>query len=477
MNFQYPLVVLICFIKGVIRNIFLMNSPSLDEILSKQDDLPDLSVVVHHREFSLFLSKGNKKLIKYIILNFDKILEFIFEKTYKDPNEVIPYLAILLTRNSDLKNEILTSTKFVNYITEYPRRVKIYHLPSMPIFFDYLQHFICNDTELLPYFANRDFFESILQVCDFKKAYEFMETMLTSKYKSFRIFFEQIDIASILAEHVIGTTFINFSIIELFEIISDSFSRQCASAVVQNDLITKLFDAGFNEVCYQMIDFIDFLYEKSFQHTKESMWNTIQFLVEDRIPEMCDFILNQKGFTIICRSSSSLLLTYISEKETIFPKLQKVIEKLVNEVFEYPTNSFLHNIVFDFLSSLRIIPSIFNEIVTHTDLCKKIVDMYDKREEGIAACYWGQLRQISELITIPHNVSQNQWNNIVQTNSKNEKIISAPVKNMRGIRGPKAKQIAQPEKSSSNILAFSYTNIIAVIVVCLTVVLLYLNRS
>ena len=454
-----------------------MNSPSLDEILSKEDDLPDLNTIVQHHEFPLYLSKGNKKLIKFIILNFDKILEYIFENKHKDLNELIPYLSILMSRNPDLKNQILTSTKFVNYITEYPRKVRIYHLPSMPIFFDYLQHFICNETELLPYFANRDFFESILQVCDFKKAFEFMETMLTSQHKSFRIFFEQIDIATILAENSVGTNFINFSIIELFELISDSFSRQCASAVVQNDLITKLFDTGFNENCYQMIDFIDFLYSKTFLHPKESMWFTIQFIVEDRIPEICDFILNQKNFTILSKSNSNLLLTFVNEKENVFPKLQRVIEKLVNDLFEFPTNSFLHNTVYDFLSTIRVTPSLFNEIVQKTNLCKKIVDLYNKREEGVNACYWGQLREISELITMPFNVSQNEWNFVVQTNSNNEKLISIPAKNMRGIRGQKVKQITPQKESSNPLFSFSYTNILAIFVVCLTVLLLFLNRS
>ena len=444
-------------------------SDTLEKILTGEEDTPDIFSVVKHRDFFRYLQKGEPCVISYIVNNFDRILEIIFEEQHEQ-RVISPFLQILMCSNQEVKKTIISSTKFVNYILEYPRRIKIYHHSSVYLFFNSLSSFISENSELLPFFANRDFFESIIQNCDIKQAHNFMHAVLTSKSKSFTIFFNQIDIPSILARYIIGTGDLNMNVISLFESITDLYSRQCAASIVQNDLVTALIDTSFEKNCHQLMDFLDFLYTKSYQNQKESMWYTILFLVEDRIPEMCDFILKQNIFIPLSRSASNILLTYITERGQTFPKLIHVIEKFAVDFFKFPTNSFLHNTCFYLLSSIAHIPQKLNDVVKQTNLCTSIVNAYKQRETNADACYWGALREITELIKEPIGVPKAEWNNIVQQNAKIEKIIALPARMKRGMK-------SSQNNSSSKMHKITYTDIFAVIICLLAVVLLYLNSQ
>lgn len=454
-----------------------MSETHLDEILLSKGVSPDISVIYKHNDFPVYLQQGKPVLMQYIVRNFDRILEIIFEEYHRDIREIRPLLSILECKEIYVKRALVTSTKFVNYILEYPNRIKIYNPPSAGIFFNSLSAFILDkNNELLPFFANIDFFRDIVSNCDIQEAYVFMRNCLLSKSASFNIFFAQINIPSILIHFVVGNTGLNLNVIKLFEIAVEKYPVQSANAVVHADVINQIINSAFLLNCSRLIDFLNFLYVMSYKFKMEAQWFNIEFLIDDRIPEVCDYLLSTTNFDSMCRASANILLTYLNERHQQFPKVIYVSQKFANDIFKNPTNSFLHITAYKFLESIKIYPSRFKEVIEATDLCNKIIEAYKKRATDIGCCYWGALRKISELIDEPVNVSVSEWQRtVVNANIKKEKVIATPVRTS-SVASTIKQEIKEKKKFRFRIKKPSLTDIASVLVCIFAVLLLYLNN-
>lgn len=454
---------------------------SLDAILASDELSSDVSNVVRHKNFIQYLMKANPTLLLYISKKFDKICEIIFDERHKDVREIRPYLAILECSVIAVKRTLITSTNYVNYILEYPRKIKVYNPPSVHIYFSSLPYFILDTSnELLPFFASGEFFESIVQNCDIQEAFMFMRSCLSSKAKSFRNFFHQINLPALLIMYVNGNTGMHLNVIKLFEQIVDDYSRQCAIAVTSSNIITHLIESAFLLNCSQLIDFLNFLYTQSYKNKIMPEWFSIEFLVDDRIPEVCDYLMGTTKFDTMCRASANIIITYLQERHQQFPKVIRVTEKFARDIFNNPTNSFLHNTALKFLESLKKFPESFDKVIERSNLCVSIVNAYKKRNTDVTACYWGVLRKISEMIDHPVGVSQTEWNIVVSSNQKIEKIISTPSKAKFITNNGDLYKYRRTPYTRKSILTFrlpNATEIFAVLVIILAYSLYYLNNK
>ena len=457
-----------------------MAEVSLDALLLQPAASPDISAIIKHKDFITYLLQGKPLLIQFIIRNFDRILEIIFEEHHKDEREIRPLLLILECKEINVKRALVTSTKFVKYILEYPNRIKVYNPPSAAIYFNSLMLFILdNNGDLLPFFANRDFFEDIIRNCDIQEAFIFMKTALSSRNKSFEIFFSRINIPSILILYCIGNDGVNLNVIKLFESVVDKYPVQCADAVIQSDIINHLINSAFMLNCSQLIDFINFLYSVSYKFKMESQWFNIEFIIDDRIPEICDYLLSTTKFDQMCKASANILLTYLRERHQQFPKIVYVTKKFTEELFNNPTNSFLHNTAYAFISSLKEFPSKFDEVVVSTNLCFKILECYKRRNTDTGSCYWGHLRKISELIDNPVNVNLTEWQNyVVNPNLRKEKIIQTQNRVVKNGESINSKDIGSIKTKKFHIPLphISFMNIVSFLVCFFAIFLFYLNH-
>ncbi|EAY19900.1 hypothetical protein TVAG_130080 [Trichomonas vaginalis G3] len=453
---------------------------SLDAILASEELSADVSNVVMHKSFRQYLMSANPSLMLYITKKFDRICEIIFDERHKDTHEIRPYLAILECSVIAVKRTLITSTKYVNYILEYPRMIKVYKLPSIYIFFNSLPYFILDTSnELLPFFASGEFFESIVQNCDIQEAFTFMKGCLNSKAKSFRNFFHQINLPALLIMYVNGSSGMNLNVIKLFEQIVDDYSRQCAIAVVNSNIISKLIESAFLLNCSQLIDFLNFLYIQSYKNKTIPEWFTIEFLVDDRIPEVCDYLMGTTTFDSMCKASANIIITYLSERHQQFPKVISVTEKFIKDIFKNPTNSFLHNTALKFLESVKRFPDSFTNVIKNTNICQLIVDAYKRRNTDVTCCYWGVLRKISEMINEPIGVSLSEWKSVVDSNKKIEKIISTPSKyKITEKSSDYIRNSAKVQKRSKfNLRLPNSSEIFAVVVILLAYLLYYINNK
>lgn len=452
-----------------------MEKLSLELLLENEEKWPDLTEVLQCFDFYSCLNKANPNLLAFIVKNFDRILSMVFEEKIKDSKTMTAVVSILCSSNPTVKNVLFKETKFVNYIIEYPKTIKIYHPPSIPQYFHSLPSIISdNSNEISSQFANKDYIESIIQICDLIEAFTFMKNLLNSRSPYVMVFLSQINIAQMLTNIITDNNVLSLHGILLFESIIDRYARQCAAAIVNNNMITRMINLSIQKDANNMANFTNFLYQESYRYPNESIWQTIQFLVDDRIPEICESILSRPRFMPISRSLCEIVLTYLEFQGQFFPKAVHVTEKLINDMFTHPTNSFLHNTSLKFIDFLSNYPVQFTEICSRTELCKKIIE-YDRNNQKQAnSCVWGVLWQISLLIRNPIGVPKKEWDLVIARNKKMHSVISTPLP--KAVMNKYSKVVSKLGPSSLS-PKFSLINIFAVVIGLIAGILVYANNK
>lgn len=449
---------------------------SVEQLMERENFQPELHALVNCSDYFSCLTKADPLIVNYVVKNFDQILHFVFEQSVRETREVTFALKILAASNPDLKNALIKNTKFVNYIIEYPKTIKIYHPPSVTRYFQYLPAFISdNNSEISHLFLNRDFFESIIQVCDIYEALMFMKSVFNSRGVSIEIFLSQINIASIIATYITDNSTLSMHCIMLFKTLMERYVRQCSTAIIHNNMIPRMIDLSLKENYHHLAEFVSYLYQESYRYPNESTWRTIQFLVDDRIPEICDFIITRTKFEPISKALCEIIIIYLDEQRQFFPKAAIMTEKLTNDVFTHQTNSFLHNIVLRLYEILTIFPAPFTELISRTDICRKIVEYNKKQDKARNTCIWGFLWQASLLIKTPINVTKKDWDAIIARNKAMNTLISMPLPNV--VLNRNGRMHNNQFSISSSAQKINIINVFAVLFILIAGVLIYANNK
>ena len=181
-----------------------------------------------------------------------------------------------------------------------------------------------------------------------------------------------------------------------------------ASPKIINHIFSTGIDAPTNEVAFGAFQLLVGICNNCDEN--KELIEIIDFL-KSKSHALSQYITSNKSFTKDKRAACELLNLIISTSQTISQEILDTILFLFDLFFEYPTNSFLHQVFLSIVQSLTCLNTDFAEFSTKLQLVNKLLDI-EKKRGTIMASFWGHCTQI-ELILKDKIKENEEWDKYV----------------------------------------------------------------
>ena len=143
---------------------------------------------------------------------------------------------------------------------------------------------------------------------------------------------------------------------------------------------------------------------------KGLMQNTLRFIT-GHVKELCEFIKKEGIFLKSKFNAIGLLSAGVIVLTSIPPEVWDVLEYLWNNVFVFPSHTFLHRSFLTLFESMLSDSPDIDAFVDRLNMHHSIVDAYSKRKEKIAS-YWSCLYTVADFIS-ERGTCDDEWKSFI----------------------------------------------------------------
>lgn len=393
---------------------------------------PIFERVIQHSSFMQFWRQENPKLISFFIKNFSKFFNGAFIQSQTVPSITKICSQAFLESSQGIREKMFDHTPFFASFKSLTNDFSKLTFQAQKTFYELLLKILIIDNNVISEFYDQPFWIAILNTLEYEPTNQFMCHIFMRSEKPIKKLFSTISMDEICFKFTLSSNlFIRHRAQKIFSIgLGSNLFPNPSGVMLSNNYLNSLLQMGYLD--YKSIDFIQVIFNHSCQVYRGN-WKEIFQIISHELFNLCGKFEKFSLYTQNTDSVVSLTLSIIEANGSYSPfeisYIYNFTEKLCYLFFTNKHNSSLHNA---FLRQIRILKSkklLTKEILQRLELFQEILDCYSNREKEVQACYWGQLRLISEIIDAYASkcrAPQPDWKNHMKQIYSDEKIISAP---------------------------------------------------
>lgn len=384
--------------------------------------------------FYIKLRKNDPEITNFFFNNFDLLINFIFEDQTADYARVNKCISFLITPDLKIHNKILQETKLIDFLINYPQKFRQIDHSLRLRYRDLIEAFLLPE----PYKFNKNvgnskFFTNLISVCDYNTSFEMLQKVISDEDQKVIYHLLAIHFIDSISQFITGDQIINFNSQRiLIQLIDRGCENFVAEVLTNNALISSFVNYTIEHPkAWKNFSFIENIYKYSINYSKSSDWKSIEVTISSCTDDFRKIIMKTDKWSDTPNICISILVEILSFHNMLNEKDIKLFHFLFEKFFSMPKCSILHLSVLKYFTLFHKLNGLNLKILNESHIITKIIDCYKNREQLFLCNYFGQLREMSVLISplIDKN-NIDEWNSIVvKKNKEIYKLINNNVNN------------------------------------------------
>lgn len=405
-----------------------MDDERLEPFLIQQSiPFGSFSETVTHPSFlSLFIS-DDKDVQNYIIQHFDQILQLAFRITRGKKASIIASTQIIKNCKYPFLNRLYTETNLINFLTNYPFRCRVFKPASHHLYFLLLHIFIYTQNDsIVPSFATRNYFESLLEISDLYPAYSFIIDAIRDQRYATTL--QNINFSQSVF-NFLGVEALHDSCMSILTIGMENppFNYQIADVLQKTNALRKMIDICLKDIDPDTIKFIKYTVQAYVKKRSVYRMQRVFSYIQKYQDKFCDTVSGQKFFTRATEDLAIIALTIAEEEHIVSPSFERMLYRLSEDFFVFQNNSILHSLVVNIFKVLSDCGLLTQSVVKASGIGLRIVDAYLHKKNDVTISYWGHTRELSLIINrfdvTQFGIDRRIWDSAVMGRVTEEKNI------------------------------------------------------
>jgi hypothetical protein len=370
----------------------LLNSPN-----------PDFPTILNHTAFFGLWNIRDRQVVSFVVSHIDDIIDHAFQlRAPVDRHLTQRSRNILATPVPLLQQQLLSQPKLVNFLLNSFTQIQKFPAEAQAAFFGVLLQCpgIVFDRQwtIAPPFARDEFVAEFFRHLDIDGAFSLVLRLVTTGPKPVLPFLRRAHFCRILVDNILtaGPIVAHRSQQLFMEALTNRTAVDVPAVLLEEGGLSVIVHKSTKDA--QSLDFLKSLVDYGAQFTFSVSWRRVGSEVASRLPLFCRVVCEQQSFTKLCHSSVRLAAAIFGGQRAISDDVRRMLLRLGDWFFEFPTNSFLHNQFVDLMAAVDAAHTLSADLVKEMRLCERIVDAYRNREKDQLSCYWGQLFRLADLI-------------------------------------------------------------------------------
>lgn len=404
----------------------------------------DLINILSDSILKVALKKQSQKLIEFFIQNIKRLtyIALGFEPTTKLEVKASA-LKVILSQNHSFKAAILYNQDFLECLNQFISSDEEHETHDLTSFCRIIQWIISStNCQILEVFPEREkLFERLFKYVKYSSINDLIDFITNDGRKIIVSFLEICNVTEVLLSLISDNEYTN-------EKIFSSLSNIMASIEVDSPLLTpfenpnvmvSILDRALNtststkcsskifQFMIEIIHHCQYDDEKEETNPTDPLYETVYLFIKNKIPDITQYIMNDKKFLIDKNSAVELITTILSDLNQLPPCFTDLCVYLFNSMLLYPCHSFLHHSFFMVFETAMNHINILKKIIGLASMKTRIINQFDQKD-AILASYWGTLYQLAININGKLDNSEDEmWNHFYSTTiaSIKEKIASS----------------------------------------------------
>lgn len=394
-----------------------------------------LKEYLNQDDFYTKLRQNDKELVNFFLDNINLLIDFVFEDQTIDYRTINKCISFLVTRDTKVHNKLLQETKLTDFLANYPLKFKQIDHGLRIRYRDILEAFLLPEPNRFnKNVGNNQLFTNLISVCDYNSSFEMLQKIISEEDQKVIYHLLTIHFIDIVAKYVIGGKILNFN---SQKIIIQLIDRGCENFVAESltkdaFLLTFINSAIKTPKVWKNFRFIEKIYKYSINYTKNSNWKTIEITISSFLEDFRKIIMATDTWCDTANTCVSIIEDILNFHNKINEKDILLFKFLIDKFFSTPQCSILHLAVLKYFTLFHKLGKLDLKILNETHLITNIIDCYKKREQLPLCNYFGQLREMSILITpLVDKENNDNWNSIVvKKNKEIYKLINGNTNNL-----------------------------------------------
>lgn len=395
-----------------------------------------LKEYLNQDDFYTKLRQNDQELINFFLDNVHLLLELIFEDQTRDYRTVNKCISFLVTRDIKLHNKLLQETNLISFLIKYPLKFRLIDHGLRLQYRDVLEAFLLPE----PHRFNKNvgchqLLTNLISVCDYNSSFEILQKVISEEDQKVIYYLLTIHFIDTVSNYIIGDQILNFNaqkiLIQLIERGCDNFVAEC---LTKGDLLSSFVDHAIETPkIYKNYQFIEKIYNHSTNYSKNSNWQAIEITISSCLDDFRKIIMDTDKWCGTSNICVSIIVDILNFHNKVNEKDYLLFQFLIDKFFNMPKCSILHLAVLKYFTLFHKLGKLDLKILNETHLITKIMDCYKKREQLPLCNYFGQLREMSILISplIINKENYDDWNSIVvKKNKEIYKLINNNTNNL-----------------------------------------------
>ena len=406
--------------------------PTDREILEFRDRLKrgirQFNDIVSANIFPYFCNIGDTELISFLIDNIQHIIECAL--CIVDVPRLVSKrcLSIIISNRAKYYQTLLNQTNLLSYLVDFAQALSGESRITQNAYFSILGGLSFNSTKLLPCFSTREYLRVLIANLNINECYAFLALLLTNGNVNDILY--EVKFMDLIVEEIAKKEPTLRAAQSLFVKGFDTpFASDMLHSLLHDNCFATIVQNSIDEPTPDAFDFLRYLSQIASQRNLWKQWKEVIAIIEARLPEFVDIMLNVKGFTRMSEAVTSLVIAVFNHTKNDSYEVDKVFIRLGTDFWVYKSNSFLHNSFLKLLQTYSHTKTLTKSIINKVQLFDNVYNAL-KNEGTELACYYGQVREIAEIINPYYkatsnsiHVPQQEWKRMMSSLSSSRKVI------------------------------------------------------
>lgn len=349
----------------------------------------DLEHVLSDGSFPFFYQFDKQELIDYLVQYSRKIFRSALFLENMSPYAAGKCLSLFSNINSKFYKRLVDETEFMNDLYQYSFQLHEYNARTQNSYFLILTYYL-NSTTPAKSFESEEFLRNAVYCIDTTPGYIFVIEFLT-KDSPYAKKIRNVLIDLVLEQIIQPSLRQAQAQLIVRDLINGNTSSYVMNKLVQNKVIEQIIEQD------KSILFVSFVFLEAAKHYKQNkvLVNTINGYSQNIWERANNHTVYGSTANDLCRFGILLF----KWNKNFSEQFKDLVLHLIEDFFEYGTNSFLHNTVLQLFRTLQYVSVDMSQIYRSSNIHLRILDEFRNRPNITNKCYWGQMAGIAEIIS------------------------------------------------------------------------------
>lgn len=415
-------------------NRFVVSQEDTDKLHNVlEDPNTPLFDVLRSVAFARRWLSGDQQLLEFVLERFDQVLDCVFGMKPGTDRMMKLRCFDIVTSYDPIRTILFERGKLGEYVMNFLR--KAHEMPPQKVsnFFSLVPSIVYSQSVFHPFFQTEEFFQLLLNLLHNEACAEFFRIILRKEMStSARAALKRIKYCTFLVSKVFGDDpVLKQRALKLLVVaLEEDVAFDILEPLIVNYELEQLIQMSLTLESREIFELLRVLVLKANEHIFALKWRRAKEIVNGHLNDFCIALTKSDKFTRPCAAGAKLVCLIFELTKIFSPELKTLVQHMAKLFFTLSANSSLHNIFVRLLKALSKTRHLNTAFIEEMDLYNTIIQCYQQREQNVTSCYWGQLREISNIINksiSKAHVDKELWRRtVIDENWRADAIMSKP---------------------------------------------------